>query len=120
LEYWAVYILTLANESLDYRICTGSGTNAIDGVGSRILDYLHKIKSHLPNYVEAAFDTGSELQHVGLVCWCPIPVVSLVPRARARLLAVEALFTTLFSARRKVNLADNTRMLSLDPNGDCP
>ncbi|KIV89749.1 hypothetical protein PV10_07129 [Exophiala mesophila] len=118
-DLWAVYIvlLILRDGTIQQKLVyTGSGTDSIDGADARLEVYSTRDSPKLPSRVRAAFDKGARLHHVGLLCWSPLPPVSLVPRARARFLAVEALFTTIFSSSQHTTPSNQIRMIILRPN----
>ncbi|KAK5077771.1 carbamoyl-phosphate synthase (glutamine-hydrolyzing) cpa2 [Exophiala xenobiotica] len=97
-KLWIVYAVVLVKPGCPPKVYIGSGTNARDGGGTRIIVYKDKKSTGLPRFVKLAFDQGYELAHAGALCWAPIPTAGRVPRARARFIAIEALFTTIFFA----------------------
>lgn len=74
----------------------GSGTSAKSGIYARFQNYDRGI--YLPRHVEAALNDGYSISHRGLLCWAPLPSAGLVPSARVRFVAVEAVFTFIFFA----------------------
>lgn len=95
-KFWAVYAALLTKEDSDPHLYIGSGTQSNAGYKARIEHYSDKKHPLLPRFVRRLYDDGYELAHVGLLCWMPIPSVTIIPRARLRLLAVEATFTNIF------------------------
>lgn len=77
----------------------GSGINSVYGVRARLRDYDRH--ATLPRFVNLAFQAGYKITRRGLLCWAPIPPVVLVPSARLRFLALEAVFCILFFAGPK-------------------
>jgi hypothetical protein len=114
--YWAVYGNTFSDGSSEFLFYIGSGTDAEYGVRARIPVYFNRVEDKPPVNIKTAFDDGAELEHCGLLCWARLPRPSLVPRARARFVAVEALFTTLFFASKQVTRSDEARMTILRPS----
>jgi len=55
----------------------------------------------LPRFVALAFRDGYTLASRGVLCWAPIPRKGIIPRARVRFVAVEAVFTAIFYAAFK-------------------
>jgi hypothetical protein len=103
-KLWGVYGLVLAKSGCKPKVYLGSGTETLSGCSGRLAVYYNPNSQTLPRFVEAAFKDGYILSHSGLLCWCPIPLASLVPRLRARFLAIEALFTSIFFAAHLSNL----------------
>lgn len=97
-KMWGIYGCTLEKAGCNSKLYIGSGTEAEYGVSARLLDYKPNSSGLLSRYVRQAFNRGYHLAHSGLLCWTPLPSAGLVPRVRARLLALEALFTCLFHA----------------------
>lgn len=96
-KMWGVYACTFEKTGCRSKLYIGSGTDADYGVSTRLRHY--RPDGHLlPRFVHQAFNQGYHLAHSGLLCWTPLPSAALVPRVRARFLALEALFTCLFHA----------------------
>jgi hypothetical protein len=95
--YWAIYAIVMEKPGCRPCLYIGSGTNVAHGARSRIRSY-NANASHLPRFVELRFTQGFHIGHIGLLCWTPSPSPGLVPRVRARFLALEAAFTVLFHA----------------------
>lgn len=95
-KFWGVYVALLVKDGSEPGVCIGSGTETLRGYRSRVSHYSDKKHRMLPRHVRALYDKGYDLAHVGLLCWTPTPPVSIVPRSRMRLLAVEAVFTNIF------------------------
>lgn len=93
---WAVYAALLTKDGCEPGLYIGSGTDAVDGYQSRVDNYLDKRHPQLPRFVRLLYDKGYKLAHIGLLCWAPIPSVTIVPRARRRFVAIEGTFTNLF------------------------
>lgn len=94
---WAIYLLVFEKAGCPTKVYVGSGTDAKKGVLSRLAQYFPG-STVLPRFVRQAFEQGYHIAHHGLLCWTPLPRPGLVPRVRARFLALEALFTALFHA----------------------
>ena len=94
---WAVYAITMEKDGKTTKVYIGSGTEADYGVLRRSRCYYPE-STTLPHFVKLAFEDGYHIASFGLLCWTPIPSAGLVPRVRARVLCVEALFTCLFLA----------------------
>jgi hypothetical protein len=95
-RFWAVYVVLLVKDGSEPAIYVGSGTDAIHGYRTRVATYPNKTHRMLPRFVRRLYDQGYDFAHVGLLCWSPIPSAAIVPRARLRILSVEAVFTNLF------------------------
>lgn len=77
-KVWAIYVLII--EKPDEKPKLGSGTNSLYGVRSRLANYnQHTL---LPRFIDLAFRASYTITHRGLLCWAPIPSVTLVPSAR--------------------------------------
>ncbi|KAJ4344321.1 atp2, beta subunit of the F1 sector of mitochondrial F1F0 ATP synthase [Ascochyta clinopodiicola] len=98
-DSWAVYAVVMEKADCSPELYIGSGTNTDGGVSHRLPNYEPGC-SVAPLLVRRAFDRGYHVAHRGLVCSTPQPNAGLVPRVRARFLALEALFTCLFHACR--------------------
>lgn len=96
-ECWAVYAIVMAKAGCKEELYIGSGTDAKNGVHSRLPQHKPGC-STAPVNVLKAFAQGYHVAHCGLLCWAPLPEAGLVPRVRARFLALEALFACLFHA----------------------
>ncbi|CAA9963584.1 PCK1-phosphoenolpyruvate carboxykinase [Pyrenophora teres f. maculata] len=94
---WAVYAVVVDKEDEESLLYVGSGTDATGGVLLRLAHYKPKCDK-APLHVRLALKRGYHIAHRGLLCWTPLPTAGLVPRVRARMLAVEALFAFLFFA----------------------
>lgn len=97
-KLWTVYAVVLVKPGCRPKVYNGSGTDAKDGCSGRLNFYNNPRSTRLPKFVKRAYADGFKLAHSGLLCWAPIPAASLVPRARARFIAIEALCTTIFFA----------------------
>jgi hypothetical protein len=98
---WAVYLLVLEKPGFCPRIYIGSGTEAIEGVTSRLRQYNRGDK--LPLYIEKAVKEGYTINHIGLLCWTSIPPAVSQARIRLLFLALKATFSYIFWAVRVVN-----------------
>ena len=98
-KVWGVYALVLEKAGFKSMLYVGSGTNATNGVVSRLGGY-DKLDSAQPkpSRVVKAVADGYHISHSGLLCWTSLPSASKVPRVRARFLAIEAFFTMTFHA----------------------
>ena len=94
---WGVYAIIMEKEGSQSGLYIGSGTDSNDGVVVRLANY-YPGSTALPRFVKQAFSEGYHVAHKGLLCWSDLPTPGLVPRVRARFLALEALFTVLFNA----------------------
>ncbi|KAJ4369769.1 hypothetical protein N0V83_005533 [Neocucurbitaria cava] len=96
-DFWAIYVIVMEKDGCPTLVYIGSGTDAIQGVSARLPHYVPGCAA-APRFVRHAFRKGYHVAHRGLLCWTPLPNAGLVPRVRARFLALEALFTCLFFA----------------------
>jgi hypothetical protein len=96
-KMWGIYACTFEKAGCKSKLYTGSGTEAEYGVSKRLSNY-RPDGSLLSRFVRHAFNQGYHLAHSGLLCWTPLQSAGLIPRVRARFLALEALFTCLFHA----------------------
>ena len=97
-KFWAVYALLLTKDWCEPALYIGSGTSAHGGYELRVAHYHDKKHSCIPRFVRLLYDKGYDLAHIGLFCWAPMPHVTIVPRARRRFVAIEAvlrIFSTL-------------------------
>lgn len=101
-KIWAIYLILMEKPGEKARLYVGSGTNAQVGVRARMANY-DKGKE-VPRLVKAALDSGFTITHRGLLCWSPIPPEGLIPTARVRYLAVEAVFGFVFFASAETRL----------------
>jgi hypothetical protein len=111
-KMWAVYGNTFEKAGHKPQLYIGSGTEADYGVSARLSQYKPD-DAQLPLLVREAFNRGYHLAHSGLICWTPLPSAGLVPRVRARFLALEAIFTCLFHAAREATTDVNYKHLLL-------
>lgn len=95
-KFWGVYAALLTKDGCEPALCIGSGTDAKNGYQSRIAHYSDKTHPQLPRFVRQLYDRGFDLAHIGLICWAPIPSVTIIPRARHRFVALEGTFTNIF------------------------
>jgi hypothetical protein len=95
-KLWAVYAALLTKDEYEPALCIGSGTDAFTGYETRVAHYFDKKHPKLPRFVRLLYDKGYDLAHIGLLCWSPIPCVSIIPRARRRFVAIEGTFTNIF------------------------
>ncbi|KAK0119869.1 H(+)-transporting V1 sector ATPase subunit A [Cadophora gregata] len=95
-KLWGVYAALLTKDGCEPALCIGSGTEASTGYKIRISQYYDKRHPLLPRFVRLLYDKGYDLAHIGLICWSPIPKVSIIPRARRRFLAIEGTFINIF------------------------
>ncbi|KAI9053898.1 hypothetical protein LZ554_002843 [Drepanopeziza brunnea f. sp. 'monogermtubi'] len=91
-----VYAFLMVREESEVALYIGSGTDALRGCAKRMNDYSVEQHYKLPRLVRQAYERGFELCHIGVICWAPMPDVTLIPRARRRFVALEATFTNLF------------------------
>lgn len=103
-KQWAVYALTLEHPQLQPMLYIGSGTHARDGVQGRHTGYL-KGYGVIGRLVQHALNKGYTLTF-GMLCWTALPPPQLVPRLRARFLALESVFTVIFCACIKMIMDD--------------
>jgi hypothetical protein len=95
-KVWAVYALLLEKAGYPAQLYIGSGTHSLSGVNIRFRDYDQG--KNLPRFVQATLEQGYTISYRGLLCWAPLPSDSLIPSARVRFVAVEAVFTFIFFA----------------------
>ena len=74
---WAVYLLVLERTGSRPLIYIGSGTEARNGVSTRLSCY--DTNTLVPRHVSRALKQGYTISNKGLVCWTPIPPASMVP-----------------------------------------
>lgn len=106
-KLWAVYAALLTKDEYEPALCIGSGTNAFTGYETRVAHYSDKKHPKLPRFVRLLYDKGYDLAHIGLLCWSPIPCVSIIPRARRRFVAIEGTFTNIFYAGLRARILAN-------------
>lgn len=94
---WGIYVRVYEKPNHKPRLYIGSGTAAVGGVQRRLQDYING-KRTIPSLVKLAVEDGYTCSHVGLLCWAPIPPPELVPKARVRFVAMEAMFCQIFFA----------------------
>lgn len=99
---WGVYVIVIKKIHCKPKIYIGSGTDAVYGVKHRLKSYENMEHRVLPRFVRQGYQDGYRLAHSGLLCWTPLPSAGLVPRVRARILALESIFTCLFHAKFKM------------------
>lgn len=95
-KVWAVYVLLLEKPGCPAKIYIGSGTDEKAGAKPRLRNYENG--THLPRFVERALDDGYAYTNRGLLCWAPLPAGHESGTARARFVAVEAVFAFIFFA----------------------
>ena len=98
---WAVYLLVLENRVTRSRprIYIGSGTEARNGVSSRLGNYDSGVM--VPRHVAKALEDGYTIVRKGLLCWTSsMPAAAMVPILRVLFIALEAVFTFAFWALR--------------------
>ncbi|EPE29223.1 Glutathione synthetase ATP-binding protein [Glarea lozoyensis ATCC 20868] len=93
---WGIYLVLLEKPSCRTRIYVGSGTNRHWGVSYRFDQYDRDCK--LPSLVSKSLDEGYTIVRKGLLCWAPLPSAGQVPITRLLFIALEAVFTYMFSA----------------------
>jgi hypothetical protein len=104
LKVWAVYALILEHLELQPVLYIGSGTNAKGGVQARYTGY-QTGAGNIPRLVQLALDQGYSLSF-GMLCWTDLPPPQLVPRLRARFLALESVIAIVFCACVKMVMDD--------------
>jgi hypothetical protein len=103
-KLWAVYALILEHIQLPPILYIGSGTHARDGVQGRHTGY-QTGSGVIPKLVEHTLNQGYTLTF-GMLCWTALPPPQLVPRLRARFLALESVFAVVFCACVKMIMDD--------------
>lgn len=103
-KQWAVYALVLEKLDCKPKLYVGSGTNALDSVKARFASYTNL--TSLPELIDNALKEGYSITSRGMLCWVDLPPPHLVPRLRARMLALEAVLTIVFYACRKTIMDD--------------
>jgi hypothetical protein len=97
-QRWGIYAVVLEKPGAVPLIYIGSGTNATDGVKTRLNQYNRLDVLTMPRFVDAALKDGFQIVHKGLLMWCPIPSATDRPRYRLLFIAIEATFCFLFWA----------------------
>ena len=110
-KFWGVYVVLLTKRGHKSKLYVGSGTEVEYGYLGRLSKYSvdkiskkmrrRKLSSSLPRFVARAYRNGYTLDHAGLLCWTAIPPPERVPRGRVRVVAVEAVFASIFYAAFK-------------------
>ncbi|KAM0281006.1 hypothetical protein ACHAQH_003735 [Verticillium albo-atrum] len=95
-KVWGLYAILMEKPSHQAKLYVGSGTNAENGVAARFRNY--ELLHTLPRYVQLDLDKGYTISHKGLLAWAPIPAFELIPKARVRFVAVEAVLAYVFFA----------------------
>jgi hypothetical protein len=103
-KLWAVYALILEHPQLQPVLYIGSGTHAKDGVQGRYTGY-QTGSGAIAILVKHALNQGYTLTF-GMLCWTALPPPQLVPRLRARFLALESVFAVVFCACVKMIMDD--------------
>lgn len=93
---WGVYALIATHPDLPPIMYIGSGTHAQDGVAKRETNYSSG-KGCIPKLIKIALEQGYFLSF-GMLIWTKLPSTQLVPRTRARFLALESVFAVIFCA----------------------
>ena len=87
---WAVYLLVLEKNGHESKIYIGCGTEAKQGVSSRLR--YHTVGCSVPRYVEKALNSDYHVSHKGLLCTIPIPTRPQQATIRAFFLLLETTF----------------------------
>lgn len=95
-KIWGVYLLVLEKQGYRPKIYIGSGTDARNGVSTRLAQY--GTGQILPRYVANALNNGYAIEHKGIICSMPVPSAVAVPLNRLLFLLLEATFTFYFWA----------------------
>jgi hypothetical protein len=98
---WAIFSFNSRNPLPDRRYISVARQKKID-VHRRILNY--RRGDNLPDLVKKALKEGYKITHVGLICWIPLPLMSLQPSIRILFVTLEAAFSYIFWAMRTVNM----------------
>lgn len=93
-KFWGVYYQLMEKAGAQPKLYTGSGTNAEYGASVRLVQY--EERKMLPRFVAKAFDEGYTITATGLFCWADLPPTEIVPSARLRFNALEAVFDMIF------------------------
>ena len=101
---WGVYAVILKHATLRPKVYVGSGTNANQGVRSRLLHYKRKRCICPAKYIRKALELGYTVSHRALLAHCPIPAPTLRPLLTSILIALEAALTCIFSAMQNPNI----------------
>jgi hypothetical protein len=107
-KFWGVYAVLLTKRGRKLKLYVGSGTEVDYGCLARLAIYRQdkitnklrrrKLSPRLPRFVARAYRNGYTLDHAGLLCWTAIPPPERVPRSRVYVVAVEAVFASIFYA----------------------
>jgi hypothetical protein len=93
---WGIYIILMEKTGNRPRLYVGSGTRAQSGVRTRLQQYNRQFNMSVS--IRNALRKGYTITNFGLLCWASIPPAVLVPSARLRFLALEAIFCIIFFA----------------------
>ncbi|KAI4708599.1 hypothetical protein J4E89_006655 [Alternaria sp. Ai002NY15] len=103
---WGIYLLVLEKPFCRPLVYVGSGTNSKRGLNVRLYNY--ESGTSLPVRVEDALNEGYVIASKGVLCSCPLPLLSSRFPLRGLCLLVEAVFAVVFSA-----LEDRTKTYNL-------
>ncbi|KAK4961355.1 pyruvate carboxylase [Elasticomyces elasticus] len=106
-KVWAVYAVVLKKAGCPDQLGIGSGTRVTGGAKARTNNYSNRTHAQLPRFVRMAYDQGYHLSHVGMLCWTPIPLPALVPRARLYFLSLESVFHCVFYSTYPKSMDDH-------------
>lgn len=105
IKQWGIYAVVLLLPGSKPKLYIGSGTNSASAVETRCRSYINESGS-LPYLLKKALQDGYEIASVGMLCWTDFPAPHLLPRSRARILVLEAIFTIFFYACHKMIMDD--------------
>ena len=74
-------VLTKAGKKSRLGIDYGTSDSAKCCI-ARARIYEYKKHMHLPRFVREAYDKGYGLEHIGILCWIPLPFMVGKPRLR--------------------------------------
>lgn len=89
---WGIYLLILEKDGRQPKIYIGSGTESLRGLQRRMVGYDAGINGATPQRMTEALLDGYEISHKLLLCWTPLPDITLQPRLRALFITIEAAF----------------------------
>lgn len=104
-KQWGIYALVLERPGCTPILYIGSGRNAEGRIQARHTSYIN-LTGPFAYLVQKALDGGFTITSCGMLCWTDLPAPHLVPRLRARVLVLEAVFTIVFYACIKTIMDD--------------
>ncbi|KAK2742659.1 H(+)-transporting V1 sector ATPase subunit A [Onygenales sp. PD_40] len=99
-QLWGIYCILMEKDGAPPKLYIGSGTDSTGGLPYRFKSYRSRAGTAILCRVRDALKNGYKVSNHHLSCWLPIPPARIVLKGRARLIAVQAMFTFLFFAIR--------------------